>query len=346
VGEPLLHRVHVLGAAAIDGARPVAADDVLGPGFHEELRRRDARGSHAGEHDPHVAQALADDLQRVEERGQDDDGGAVLVVAEDGDLEVALQAFLDLEAPRRRDVLQVDAPEHRRDGLHDGDDLVHVLGRQTEREGVDPGELLEDERLALHDGLGAVGPDVAEAEHGGAVRHDSGAVLLDGQRVRLLRILMDGHAHARDARRVGHREIVAGLDGDLSVHLDLAAEVHEERAVRNVDDANTTDGPDLFHDLLGMPLVTRLDAEIGGYRGPADLEEVDGADVTARLADGRRDLAQHARLVLDLEAHGDAVTRARSVDHSPSRSATTMAVPTILARSEAGPVAHNRGPPA
>src|SRR5262249_10817674 len=87
----------------------------------------------------------------------------------------------------------------------------------------------------------------------------------------------------------------------------------------------------------------RLDAEIAGDRGPADLDEVDGADVTARLADGRRDLAQHARLVLDLEAHGDAVTRARSVDHSPSRSATTMAVPTILARSEAGLVGRNRG---
>src|SRR5439155_21812767 len=103
------------------------------------------------------------------------------------------------------------------------------------------------------------------------------------------------------------------------------------------------DGPDLFHDLLGMTLVTRLDAEIAGDRGLADLDEVDGADVTARLADGRRDLAQHARLVLDLEAHGDAVTRARSVDHSPSRSATTMAVPTILARSEAGLVGRNRG---
>src|SRR5207244_3908751 len=210
------------------------------------------------------------------------------------------------------------------------------LGRETEREGVDPGELLEDERLALHDGLGAVGPDVAEAEHGGAVRHDGDAVLLDGQRVRLLRILMDGHAHARDDRRVGHREIVAGLDRDLSLHLDLAAEVHEERAIRDVDDANTTDGPDLFHDLLGMTLVTRLDAEIAGDRRLADLDEVDGADVTARLADGRRHLAEHAWLVVDLEAYRDAVTRARSVDHFSSRSARTTAMATILARSEEG----------
>src|SRR5207245_10097201 len=108
--------------------------------------------------------------------------------------------------------------------------------------------------------------------------------------------------------------IVAGLDRDLSLHLDLAAEVHEERAIRDVDDANTTDGPDLFHDLLDMTLVTRLDAEIAGDRRLADLDEVDGADVTARLADGRRHLAEHAWLVVDLDGYRGAVALARSVD--------------------------------
>ena len=36
---------------------------------------------------------------------------------------------------------------------------------------------------------------------------------------------------ARDAGRVGHREVVAGLDRDLADDLDLAALVHQERAV-------------------------------------------------------------------------------------------------------------------
>src|SRR5436190_4061235 len=143
---------------------------------------------------------------------------------EDGDLEVALQSFFDFEAAWRRDVFEIDPAEDGRDGLHDGDDLVHVFGGQAEGEGVDSGELPEDERLALHDGLGPIGPDVAEAEYGGAVGHDRHAALLDGERIRLLGILVDGHADAGHTRRVRHREIVAGLDGDLAPHLDLPAE--------------------------------------------------------------------------------------------------------------------------
>src|SRR5207245_10347598 len=81
---------------------------------------------------------------------------------------------------------------------------------------------------------------------------------------------------------------------------------------------------------------------VAGDRRLADLDEVDGADVTARLADGRRHLAEHAWLVVDLEAYRDAVTRARSVDQFSSRSARPTAMATILARSEAGLIGRNR----
>src|SRR3989454_881305 len=231
----------------------------------------------------------------------------------------ANHSFMESEAAWRRDVFEIDPAEDGRDGLHDGDDLVHVFGGQAEGEGVDSGELPEDERLALHDGLGPFGPDVAEAEHGGAVGHDRHAVLLDGERIRLLGILVDGHADAGHTRCVRHREIVAGLDRDLAPHLDLPAEVHPERAVGDIDDAGTRHGPDLLHDLLGVAFIARLEAEIACDGRFADFDEIDGADVTARLADGRRHLAQHSWLVLDLEAHGHAITRARSVDHYSSR---------------------------
>src|SRR5207249_2537383 len=80
--------------------------------------------------------------------------------------------------------------------------------------------------------------------------------------IRLLGILVDGHADAGHTRRVRHREIVAGLDRDLAPHLDLPAEVHQERAVGDIDDADTGHGPDLLHDLLGVAFVARLEAEI------------------------------------------------------------------------------------
>ena len=52
---------------------------------------------------------LADDLQRVGQGGEHHDRGAVLVVVEDRDVEAGPQPALDLEAARRRDVLEVDA---------------------------------------------------------------------------------------------------------------------------------------------------------------------------------------------------------------------------------------------
>ena len=45
------------------------------------------------------------------------------------------------------------------------------------------------------------------------------------------RVLVDRLRHARDARRVGHREVVARLDRNGAVHADLAAQVQLERPV-------------------------------------------------------------------------------------------------------------------
>ena len=79
----------------------------------QDLGARDAGGAGADDHDRDVLGSLADDAQRVQEGGQDDDGRPVLVVVEDRDVELLAQPPLDLEAARRRDVLEVDAAEAR-----------------------------------------------------------------------------------------------------------------------------------------------------------------------------------------------------------------------------------------
>ena len=95
------------------------------------------------------------------------------------------------------------------------DDLVGVLRVQADRPGVDPAELLEQDRLALHHGQRRLRADVAEAEHRGAVGDDGDRVLLDGQVPDLLGVVGDRAADARDAGRVGHREVVARLQRGL-----------------------------------------------------------------------------------------------------------------------------------
>src|SRR4029079_4113419 len=93
-------------ASAPGGQRAarVAADHVRDARGEQDLRGRDAGRAEPDDEHVQVLEPLADQLRRVQQRGEHHDRGAVLVVVEDGDVELGLQALLDLEAARRRDV--------------------------------------------------------------------------------------------------------------------------------------------------------------------------------------------------------------------------------------------------
>ena len=127
-----------------------------------------------------VLHLLAGDLDGVEQRRAGDDGRAVLVVVEDGDVHRAPQLVLDLEALRRLDVLEVDAAEGGLEQLAGADDFLRVLGVELDVEHVDVGEALEQNALAFHDRLAGRGADVAQSEHGRAVADHGHQVSLGG----------------------------------------------------------------------------------------------------------------------------------------------------------------------
>jgi hypothetical protein len=129
------------------------------------------------------------------------------------------------------------------------------------------------------------------------------------------RILANRHADPGDARRVGHREVVAGTDRHLVVDLDLAAQVHEEGAVGGVDDARARQVLEAVDDLLTVGTVARADRDVAHDTLARGLHQVDRADVAAGIADGHGDAAQHARPVGDRQTDGDAVGRARRDGH-------------------------------
>jgi hypothetical protein len=168
----------------------------------------------------------------------------VLVVVEDGDVEVLDELLLDLEAARRGDVLQVDPSERGGDVLHRLHDLRRLLGVEADREGIDVGELLEQHRLALHDGHCRLGPDVAEPQNGRPVGDDGNRVGLDRVLERLLAVRGDRLAHPRDPGRVGHREVVAGLQRQVQPGVDLAASVDVEGSVGDLNDLGAAHGLD------------------------------------------------------------------------------------------------------
>ena len=195
-------------------------------------------------------------------------------------------------------------PNAGRDRLHGRDDLVDVLGREAEREGVDAAELLEQHRLALHHGQRRLRADVAEAEHRRAVGDDGDRVPLDRQRPDLRRVV--GDRATRRARRPACRPSRgrrASCSGVLRLDLDLAAEVHQERAVGDVHDLDARrrarTASTIRVDVVG---VGREDRDVAHLRRRLDAHEVDRAEEAAGLADRRGEPRERAGRVVEAHA--------------------------------------------
>jgi len=229
VGLLHVHRlvgIHQLGAPLVHQALDVGHPHVLAP--HSQLDQQpgagQCRGAGARDHQLHIRDALADHLQAVEYRRAHHDGGAVLVIMEDGNLHALAQLALHIEALGGLDVLEVDATESRLERRDDLDQLVRVLLVDLDVEHVDARELLEQHALAFHHWLAGQRADVAQAQHGGAVGHHAHQVTACGVaegRGRVLDDFLAGYGHAG---RIGQCQIVlvhqllGGLDGNLARH--------------------------------------------------------------------------------------------------------------------------------
>ena len=182
----------------------------------------DARAARAVDDHLGFADVLFHHAQGVDQRRADDNGGAVLVVMEHGNIANFLQALFNFKAPRRGDVLQVDAAEGAGNQVHRAHDLVHVLAAHADGEGVHVAEGLEQSAFAFHHGHTGFGPDVAQAQHGGAVGDDGHQVVAAGEGERFIVVLLNFQAGLRHAGRVGNGQIVLVLDGNAGHDLDLA----------------------------------------------------------------------------------------------------------------------------
>jgi hypothetical protein len=286
----------------VQRAARVAADDPRDAGGEQDLADGDARRAEADDQHPQLLHAPSGQLGGVEQGGEHDDRGAVLVVVEDRDVELGLQPVLDLEAAGGGDVLEVDAAEGGGQCLDDGDDLVRVRGGEADRKGVDAPELLEQHRLALHDRHRRLWADVTQPEHGAAVGDHGHGVALDRVLEGAVAVLGDRLAHAGDAGRVGHREVVAGPERVLVALLDLAADVQQERAVGAVEHLGALDGVHRRGHLAQVLLARRVDRDVAQRVAVVEVDEVDRADRAPRRADRRGDVAQHPRAVRDAHA--------------------------------------------
>src|SRR5262245_16418466 len=92
--ELLQHRVHAPRTTRINDAIEVRPDDALHASGTQDASAGSAGGADAGDADADALDRLVDDLQCVEQRRQHDYSGAMLVVMEDGYVQLVAQALL------------------------------------------------------------------------------------------------------------------------------------------------------------------------------------------------------------------------------------------------------------
>ena len=131
----------------------------------------------------------------------------MLIVVKNRDADL-LETVLDLETPRRSNVLEVDATERRCDGADEVDDRGRFAHVDDDGDGIDTGELTKQRRLSLHDRQSGLRSDVAQTQDRRAVGDDGHAATLPRQVPRGSGICGDHLTGTRHSGRVGDREIV------------------------------------------------------------------------------------------------------------------------------------------
>ena len=146
----------------------------------------------------------------------------MLIVVEDGDVQLLFQALFDFEAPGTGNVLQVDRSEGR-GKIFDGLDDFFGIGRiEADREGIDIAELLEEDGLSFHDRHGGLWTDIAKTKHGCTIGDDGHQISLGGIFIYVFGMGVNGQTRGGDTGRIGGGKFVAVGDGDLGYDGNLA----------------------------------------------------------------------------------------------------------------------------
>ena len=128
-----------------------------------------------------------------------------------GNVQVILQPLLQLKAPRRGNIFQVDCTEGGCDAADGVKHFVHIGGVQDDRDAVETNEALEQLGLTFHHGQCRLRADVAQAQHSSPVRNDGYVASCPRVVVCEGRVLMDGLTHARHTGGVGDGQVADGF---------------------------------------------------------------------------------------------------------------------------------------
>ena len=141
------------------------------PGRENQSGDGRVRRSGTVEDDPRFLNVFPGHLQRVDEPGERHAARALGVVVPDRDLALLAQDIQHAETVRLRNILEVHRAETRLAPLHELDDGIGIVlaglvaAVNAQGHGINPAQVLHQERFALHDAQAPRRGNVAVAEH-------------------------------------------------------------------------------------------------------------------------------------------------------------------------------------
>jgi hypothetical protein len=137
----------------------------------------------------------------------------------------------------------------------------------------------------------------------------------DGEPASVLRLPGDGQAAPRHTWRVDHRQVVMVADRMLRLHLDLAAQVHQERTVADLADADPADASHRLYHLFRVLGVPGGDGDIDAEPVMPGRGDVEGGHRPASGLHGGGQLANRRPAGRHLQPYRNRVRGGRNGAH-------------------------------
>src|SRR5215213_3980363 len=113
-----------------------------------------ARRPHSIDDDPNILELFPRYSEGIGEGGENGNGGSMLIVMHNRDIEHFSEPPLNLKAAGSTNIFEIDRPEPRSDSLYNPYDLIRVLCIQAQWPGINPCQFLEQHDLAFHNRQG------------------------------------------------------------------------------------------------------------------------------------------------------------------------------------------------
>ena len=186
----MLRRIKT-GVAFYQNPLTAASNDVFYAERHQEFCNGNACRARAVDNDVNIFNFFVCKLERVQKRRRRNDRRTVLIVVENGNIQLFFQSRFNFKTTGRGNVFQIHAAKRACQQLDRLDNLFRIFRTNTERISVYVAERLKQRALTFHNGHTRFGADIPKAKHRRTVGNNGNGVPTTGEIKTLFHVFVD-----------------------------------------------------------------------------------------------------------------------------------------------------------